>query len=139
MSFTGSLMTDKDCTGLQFDAEEIKLRKHIKYSNRDEFFFFFLDWILLLHVKHNIIRMSSTGPLAVLNLFELIFYFFSAHFWQYLDNRNTNVGFQLVQSSSIVRVNTVIYIALQKEIVGSCGSLILEIIILGNFLAKEFD
>ena len=107
MSFTGSLMTDKDCTGLQFDAEEIKLRKHIKYSNRDEFF-------LTLHVKHNIIQMSHTVTLTGPNSFEVIFYYYSAYFRQYLDNRIRNVVCQLLQSSKIYYIY-LLYLFIHKS------------------------
>ena len=71
--------------------------------------------------------------------FELTFYYVAAHFRQYLDNRNTNVGFQLVQSLSIVRVNTILHIALQKVVKSQdlVTSLILGITRPGNVSCRR--
>ena len=80
------------------------------------FFSPYKDWIIKLHVKHNIIEMNYTTPLTGLNSFEVISYYFSADFWQYLEHRITNIIFQLVQSLRIVRVNTIFTIASQKQI-----------------------
>ena len=78
--------------------------------------------ILPLHVKHNIIQMSSTVSPTGLNSFQLIFYYFLhllLHFLQYLDPHITNVDFQLFQSIRIVCVNTIFPIAARFTV--CCG------------------
>ena len=70
-------------------------------------------------MKLNIISMSSTGPLKGLNHFNVIFYYFSTHFRQYLNNNITNVGFQWISRLWIVHVIRTFLIAPKEQLL-SC-------------------